>query len=226
MLRDCSEVENTPESIEHFLKNNCPKRVKPSLLRDVKTEALLVFARTALERYFDQIDAHGGYPRLGSEEDTVFVYETLRGLRDQLQSHVVNVDYLIVVVKGSEQYPQFRLLAKYEEPLVWYYNTMAKKVVSYFSDATSFIPEFLVVCMLNHWIHEEEKSIQGYPFLQETDFSTLIDVFESNREVIEECREGIITELFNVAITMVEKLKTEKYKPNTQRVSKVRLKKK
>lgn len=226
MLRDCSQVENTPESIEYFLKNNCTQRVKPSLLRDVKTEALLVFARTALERYFDQIDAQGGYPKLGSEEDTRFVYDTLRRLRDQLQSHVINVDYLIVAVKGAENYPQFRLLAKHEEPLIWYYNVMAKKIVSYFSDTTSFIPEFLIVCMLNHWIHEEEKSIHWYPFLKEIDFSTLIDVFESNRDIIEQRKDGVITELFNVAISMVEKLKTEKYKPNTQRVSKVRMKKK
>ncbi len=226
MLRDCSEVENTPESIEHFLKNNCTQRVKPSLLRDVKTEALLVFARTALERYFDQIDAQGGYPKLGSEEDTRFVYETLRRLRDQLQRCVVNVDYLIVVVKGAEKHPQFRYLAKHEEPLVRYYNIMAKTVVNYFSDTTSFIPEFLVVCMLNHWIHEEEKSIHWYPFLKETDFATLIDVFESNREIIEQHKEGIITELFNVAVSMIEKLKNEKYKANTQRVSKVRIKKK
>lgn len=226
MLRDCSEVENTPESIEHFLQNNCTQRVKPSLLRDVKTEALLVFSRTALERYFDQIDAQGGYPKLGSEEDTRFVYETLRRLRDQLQFHVVNVDYLIVAVKGAENYPQFRLIGKYEEPLVWYYNVMAKRIVSYFSDTTSFIPEFLIVCMLNHWIHEEEKSIHWYPFLKEIDFATLIDVFESNREIIEQHKEGVISELFNVAISMVEKLKTEKYKANTQRVSKVRSKKK
>jgi hypothetical protein len=51
-------------------------------------------------------------------------------------------------------------------------------------------------------------------------------VFESNRNIIEEQKEGIITELFNVAISMVEKLKNEKYKANTQRVSKVRNKKK
>jgi len=225
MLRDCSTVENTPESIEHFLKNNCTSRIKPSMLRDIKTEALLVFARTALERYFDQIDAQGGYPKLGSEEDTIYVYETLRKLRDQLQYYVVNADYLIIAVKAAENYPQFRPLAKYEEPLVEYYNAMVKKVVSYFSDTTSFIPEFLVVCMLNHWIHEEEKSINWYPFLKETDFARLIDVFESNRKIIEEYREGIITELFNIAISVVEKLKNEKYKVNTKRVSKVRKKK-
>ena len=41
----------------YYLDNiNCTARIKPSLLRDVKTEALLVFVRTALERYFEQIE--------------------------------------------------------------------------------------------------------------------------------------------------------------------------
>ena len=34
------------------LNTNCKNRIKPKLIRDVKTEALLVFARTALERFF------------------------------------------------------------------------------------------------------------------------------------------------------------------------------
>ena len=34
----------------------CKNRVKPKLLRDIKTEALLVFIRTTLEQSFQQID--------------------------------------------------------------------------------------------------------------------------------------------------------------------------
>lgn len=33
---------------------SCKNRIKPLLLRDVKTEALLVFVRTTLEDYFNQ----------------------------------------------------------------------------------------------------------------------------------------------------------------------------
>ena len=38
---------------------NCKNRVKPRLLRDVKTEALLVFIRTTLEQSLYQIDNDG-----------------------------------------------------------------------------------------------------------------------------------------------------------------------
>ena len=47
----------------------CKNRVKPKLLRDVKTEALLVFIRTTLEQSFHQIDKVGYNFRLGNDED-------------------------------------------------------------------------------------------------------------------------------------------------------------
>jgi len=57
-------------------KNNligsyCTKRIKPSLLRDVKTEALIVFARTALERYFTELDQANVETACETDEDTV-----------------------------------------------------------------------------------------------------------------------------------------------------------
>ena len=34
----------------------CSNRIKPKLLRDIKTEALLAFIRTTLEEYFKELD--------------------------------------------------------------------------------------------------------------------------------------------------------------------------
>jgi hypothetical protein len=225
MLKDYAEVEDNVLSIERFLKENCKNRIKPTILRDVKTEALLVFARTALERYFFQIEGQEYHLSVGTQEDTTYVYDTLRELRDQLQEYVVNVDYLLTLAKYSEKYPHLKKLAKYEEPLKDYYNAMAQKVVSHFSDKPSFIPEFLVICMLSHWVLEEEKSVRLYPFLKEIDFALLIDKFETNREYFEQNNDGIIEEMHNVSITIVEKLKAKKYKVNSTRVSKTRKKK-
>ncbi len=225
MLQDFSVVEDNALSIEQFLKDNCKNRIKPTILRDVKTEALLVFARTALERYFNQIQENGCHPIIGTQEDTAYVYDTLRELRDKLQECVVNVDYLLTLAKYGDKYPHLKNLAKYEEPLRDYYNAMAQKVVSHFSDKPSFIPEFLVICVLSHWVLEEEKSVHLYPFLKEIDFSLLIDKFEINREYFEQNNDGIIADMHNISVSIVEKLKAKKYKVNTHRVSKTRKKK-
>ena len=60
-----------------LLSNNiiitCRNRVKPLLLRDIKTEALLVFIRTTLEDFFKQIEDSSSYFELGTKEDNQFV---------------------------------------------------------------------------------------------------------------------------------------------------------
>ena len=72
----------------------CKNRVKPKLLRDVKTEALLVFIRTTLEQSFYQIDNVGYNFILGNDEDNEYVYSTLKSLLVQLEDTVINSSYL------------------------------------------------------------------------------------------------------------------------------------
>mgnify|MGYP003488283989 CR=1 FL=1 len=71
----------------------CKNRVKPKLLRDVKTEALLVFIRTTLEQSFYQIDNVGYNFLLGNDEDNEYVYSTLKKLLIQLEDTVINSSY-------------------------------------------------------------------------------------------------------------------------------------
>lgn len=207
-----------------LVDNNCKNRIKPRLLRDVKTEALLVFARTALERYFARIDENGFQPIVGTDDDTVYVYDTLRSLTDNLQKCVVNADYLINLVQSAEKYPELKKQAKYEEPLIRYYDVMAKKVADFYTGKPAYLPEFLVICVLSHWILEEEKSTTLYPFLEEIDFLTLISKFESNRQHFEKNNECTISEIHEISLIIIEKLKNKKYKVNTERVSKTRKK--
>lgn len=226
MLNNFSAPENdTIDSIENFLKFNAKNRIRPTLLRDVKTEALLVFVRTALERYFLQMEECDYKPSMGTQEDTTYVYGTLTALRDKLQESVVNADYLITVVKSAEKYPSFRQIAKYEAPLISYYNAMAQKVANHFYNKFASLPEFLVICVLSHWILEEEKSIHLYPFLKDIDFMSLIDKFEMNRENFQKNNECIISDIHAVAVDIVEKLKEKKFKVSSDRISKTRKKK-
>jgi len=225
MLRNLAIDECTKKVQETGTSNYCPNRIKPTMLSGVKTEALLVFARTALERYFTHIQELKYTPKVGNEEDTLYVYNTLKELRDYLQDCVVNADYLISIVQGAKVNVELKKLAKYEEPLMNYYDAMAHKVSSHYSKKPAYIPEFLVICVLSNWIIEEEKCIKLYPFLQEIDFEQLIAKFELNRESFKKDGECIISDIFNVSSVIVEKLKSTKYKVNKERVSKSRKKK-
>jgi hypothetical protein len=205
-----------------FINDNCINRIKPLLLRDVKTEALLVFARTALERYFTKLDESNIEPIIGNNEETIYIYSTLRTLLARLQECVVNVDYLINLVQVTKKYPKLKALTEKEQPLIAYYDTMAQKVSSHYQEKPAYLAEFLVICVIAEWILGEEKSTHMYPFLNEIDFLELIGKFENNRHsccLDDKCK---ISEIQELSFKIVEKLKNYKYKVNKNRISKTR----
>ncbi|MFV7790085.1 hypothetical protein ACNO6Z_04440 [Aliarcobacter lanthieri] len=99
---------------------NCKNRVKPKLLRDIKTEALLVFIRTTLEQYFDSIDNGVYYFELSNKEDNEYIYSILKNLLENLQDTVINSSYLRSLIENANKNSTLRILAKREEPLMVY----------------------------------------------------------------------------------------------------------
>ena len=211
--------------LQFYINDNCENRIKPQLLRDVKTEALLVFARTALERYFQKLDEIDYKPTVGTDEDSIYLYDTLKGLRNDLQKCVVNVDYLLNLAEGVHKHPELRKLYQQESPLIEYYDVMARKVGNFYEKRAAYIPEFLVICVLSDWIIEEEKSVDLYPFLKEIDFLELISKFESNRSHFQKDGDCKLTEIHELSLRITMKLKEKKFKVNAKRVSKTRKKK-
>jgi len=211
--------------INKLIHDNCKNRVKAVLLLDIKTEALLVFARTALERYFIQIDEVKYKATVGTDSDTSYVYNTLRELLANLQDSVVNVDYFMTLTRESQKSPILRELAKHEDPLIKYYDVMAETVAKFYANKPAYLPEFLVICVLSHWLLEEEKSTNLYPYLKDIDFLELTSKFEDNRKDFEKNEECTIDEIYEVSSLIIEKLKNYKYKVNKTRVSKTRRKK-
>jgi len=209
----------------NYLSDNCKNRIKPSLLRDVKTEALLVFARTSLERYFSELGEVNMQNIMNSDEEFTYVYTTLGKLLTHLQECVVNVDYLINLAQVENKHPAFKVLSKQEEPLVNYYNIMAQKVRSHYDGKPAYLPELLVICVLSEWIQGEEKSTHIYPFLNDIDFLELIGKFEDHRKHFNKDNECKISEIHELSFKVTEKLKSCKYKVNKNRTSKARKKK-
>lgn len=205
-----------------IINDNCKQRIKPKLIRDVKTEAVLVFARTALERFFTKLDDENTELSLGSEENTLYVYNTLKELLRDLQIYVVNVEYLIDLVQNTKKYPksfELRQLAKYEEPLINYYDTMAKRVEYHFPLQTTLLPEFIVVCVLSAWFLENEKPTSIYPFIEKYDFLSLIEKFEIYGQHESKDKRKLIIGIQKISIDIINILNNAKYKFNKERTS-------
>ena len=196
---------------------NCKNRVKPRLLRDVKTEALLVFIRTTLEQSFYQIDNVGYNFRLENDEDNEVVYSSLKGLLEQLQDTVINSTYLRSLIENAHKNATLKILAKKEEPLMVYYDTLIKTIEVCLPNGSSWIPELVVISLLSEWIIEEEKTAYFYPYLKDIDYIDLITRYDRSKKDLDEEKKEIIMNMYKISSKLIEKLKKAEYKINTSR---------
>ena len=208
------------------INQNCPNRIKPKLLRERKTEALLVFIRTTLEQYFKDIDNDKVYFQMGTKEDNEVLQTTLKKLLVYLQDTVVNSTYLRSITAIADRNQAIMLIAKKEEPLMVYYNAIIKQIEVSLAQGQNWIPEQLVLCLLSEWILEEEKSTILYPFLNNIDYIEVLNRYDLVRIEAKEDEDwnktAAIMSMYKVANDLIYKLKNTTYKVNTKRVSKSR----
>ena len=195
----------------------CKNRVKPKLLRDIKTEALLVFIRTTLEQSFYQIDNIGYNFRLGNDEDNDIVYSSLKKLLEELQDTVINSTYLRSLIENAHKNATLKLLAKKEEPLMVYYDTLIKTIEVCLPNGSFWIPELVVISLLSEWIIEEEKSAYFYPYLKDIDYIDLINRYDNSKKDLDNEKKEIIMKMYKISSKLIEKLKKAEYKINTNR---------
>lgn len=199
---------------------NCPHRIKPKLLREQKTEALLVFIRTTLEQSFDQIENHGYQFEIGDKEDNEYVYTTLKKLLANLQECVVNSSYLRSLIANASKNQSLMFLAKKEEPLMVYYDSIIRAIEAKLANGTPWIPELVVISLLSEWILEEEKSVYLYPFLADINYLDLIDRYDKTRTGLESDKKEIVMNMYRISSHLIEKLKNSSYKSSAHKKNK------
>ena len=208
------------------INQNCPNRIKPKLLREQKTEALLVFIRTTLEQYFKDIDNEKVHFQMGTKEDNEVLHSALKILLVNLQDTVVNSTYLRSISSIADKNQVIMLIAKKEEPLMVYYNAIIKQIEVSLSQGQNWIPEQLVLCLLSEWILEEDKWTILYPFLNDINYMEILNRYDLIRIEAKEDenwnKTAAIMSMYKVANDLIQKLKNSTYKINTKRISKSR----
>jgi hypothetical protein len=205
---------------------NCKNRIKPKLLRDVKTEALLVFIRTTLEQTFHHIETVGYNFKLGNDEDNEVVYSNLKILLEKLQDTVINSIYLRTLIDNSHRNSRLKILAKKEEPLMVYYDTLIKTIETLLPNGSAWIPELMVISLLSEWLIEKEKSVYFYPYLMEIDYLDLIIRYDNTKKDLDSVQKKIIMDMYKISSKLIERLEEAEYKINTTREKKKKRKNK
>lgn len=206
------------------IKESCTNRIKPKLLREMKTEALLVFIRTTLEEFFLQVEQGKIKFTLGTEENNKIIASNLRVLLTHLQECVVSSAYLRSLIASAPKNAMLKVIAKKEEPLMVYYDSLVKGIETNLENGQEWMPELVVICLLSEWIIEEEKSTFLYPFLVDINYLKLIDIYDKSKVDLDENKRKIIMNMYKVSSNLIEKLKSSTYKINTTRIKKKRRK--
>lgn len=191
-----------------MVKNYCTNRIKPKLLREQKTEALLVFVRTTLEQYFKIMDDEKtNYAEFGTKEDTQYIYNKLNKLFKYLQKHVVNASYIQALIANSSNSRALSILALKEKPMILYYNSLAKTIERKLPKGSNWIPELMVVCLLSEWILEEAKSTYLYPFLNDFNYLELMNKFEKSKLDTMKDKKEVIINMYQLSTFLIDSLK-------------------
>ncbi len=206
------------------IKESCKNRIKPKLLREMKTEALLVFIRTTLEEFFLQVEQGRIKFTLGTKENNEIIASNLKILLAHLQECVVSSTYLKSLIASATKNAMIKVIAKKEEPLMVYYDSLVKGIEANLKNRQEWMPELVVICLLSEWITEEEKSTFLYPFLVDINYLKLIDIYDNSKIELDENKRKIIMNMYKVSSNLIEKLKNSTYKINTTRIKKKRRK--
>ncbi len=193
-----------------------PNRIKPLLLRDIKTEALLVFIRATLEQFFKDISNRTITIQIGSPEEQEKINLILQNLLFKLQDTIISSSTLRQFSSNPRPNKAMIFFIKKELPLLHYYDAIIQQIQISLKQGEHWIPEQLCLALLSEWVLEERKSIDIFYYLNSIDYINLLSIYDKVKLEIK--NEGnyhnaqVITNMYQVAHSIIQRLKNTKYR--------------
>ena len=202
---------------------NFNPQIKLKLLRDFKTDALLIYIKTVIEELLENIKKVIYKIDLGNDEFNLEIEENIKILNSHLSKTIINAYELKAFMSYSQIKTKNSKLLPNDEALVFYYNSIVKQIETSLQEGDIWIPEQIILSLLSEWILEENKSLTLYPFLNDIDYLKLLSHYENarNNEKKNSLRENVI-EMYKISSSMIKRLKNSKYRVDTSRKSKKR----
>lgn len=204
---------------------NNPPQICIKLLRDIKTDALLIYIKTVIEELLENIKNEKYKIDLGYEEFNKEIEKSIVELNTKLDKTIINAYELKSFMAYQQLKQSNHKLLPNDEALVFYYNTIVKQIETQLVEGELWIPEQIVLSLLSEWVLEEEKSTIFYTFLNDFDYLKLLGYYEiaRNNEKKTSLKYNII-KMYQISSAMIKRLKNSKYKINSSRKSKMRKK--
>jgi hypothetical protein len=162
--------------------NNQPQ-ICIKLLRDIKTDALLIYIKTVIEELLENVKNEKYKIDLGYEEFNKEIEKNIIELNEKLDKTIINAYELKSFMAYQQTRQKNHKLLPNDEALVFYYNTIVKQIETQLVEGELWIPEQIILALLSEWILEEEKSIIFYSFLKDFDYLKLL-AFMKKQEIM------------------------------------------
>lgn len=183
--------------------------MRTKLLRDIKTESLLIYIRSILEELINQIENNRYKIDLKDDQVSAEIQKNIFFLYNNLQKSVLSPKELgIKIVTSNNEITKYNAIA-------FYYNNMLKEIQSSLKEGDHWIPEQVIFSLLSEWVLEEEKPTIGFPFLEKIDYIKLLSFYEKPK-ANEEYKKNLL-KMYRISGSMIKKLKSSKFRSNNKR---------
>ena len=137
---------------------NFNPQIKLKLLRDFKTDELLIYIKTVIEELLENIKKGSYKIDLGNDEFNLEIEENIKILNSHLSKTIINAYELKAFMSYSQIKTKNSKLLPNDEALVFYYNSIVKQIETSLQEGDIWIPEQIILSLLSEWILEENKS--------------------------------------------------------------------
>ncbi|QDF27726.1 hypothetical protein [Halarcobacter anaerophilus] len=184
------------------------------ILKDIKTESLLIYVRSVLEDLTNQLENNKYKIDLKNPEISAEIKKNIYFLHNNLEKSVLTQKELArKLISTKDEKNRYKALA-------FYYNTLLQEIQASLKEGNHWIPEHIVFSLLCEWVIEEEKPISSFTFLNDVDYIKLLSFYEEPKST-KEYRKNLL-KMYKISSSMIEKLKDSKFKNNKPKKSKVK----
>jgi len=187
-------------------------------LRDLKSEALLIFVHLLLNEFMSGFsDDKGIACKTQCDEQTDFIYKKSIELNEYLKDNLIETYETMKVKMDNALKSDLDFnRAKVIEPLAYYYDVVAKTQTRLVDKNENWLPEVIAFTLIELWILEEEKSFNKHKFIREINLTKVMEnihkIHSISKKVNDTFLKNLIVKMMDISEVMAKKLSISKFK--------------
>jgi hypothetical protein len=186
------------------------QRLKPKFLREIKSEALLVFCKQLLMLNTDGLVIKAIFSEERFHKEADHIRKSIRKLTEQLGTHVIDQQYLDYLILNHRKKNLHNIFTR-ELPLIYYSDVLFQTLKKQMKNKQKWVPEFLVFSLLSEWFIEENNSMQLFSFIKQYQYLEILSMYEKAALESDDKTKFTIKDMYNLSSSLVSNLKKAKF---------------